>query len=264
MTRVKICGLRRPEDAILAARAGADLIGLIFYPPSHRYVRLEEAREIRAALDTLPEPPALVGVFVNEAPATLRYVADACGLDLVQLSGDEPWSLLGKLSRPSIKVERPVDEEDVVALVEMVGRPNPLSPFPKKEGGTPLGSATRPEAPGSEKIVQGGTPSLLGKGPGVRFAVPQPLIMLDTPVPGAYGGTGRTGDWTVARAAAGRLPVLLSGGLTPENVGEAIRRVRPWGVDVSSGVETNRLKDPAKIEAFLRAARSVEGVEVSA
>jgi len=209
MTRVKICGLRRPEDAVLAAEAGADFIGLIFYPPSHRYVTLDEARAIRAALDALPEPPALVGVFVNEAVATMCAVGEAVGLDYIQLSGNEPWELLAGLPLPAIKVVRPVGSE--------------LRSLAKR--------AT--EAP----------------------------ILLDAPIENGFGGTGSLSDWDLAARVARGRPILLSGGLTTENVGAAIRAVRPWGVDVSSGVETARVKDSEKIAAFIRAVRAADEAE---
>jgi phosphoribosylanthranilate isomerase len=85
----------------------------------------------------------------------------------------------------------------------------------------------------------------------------QVRLLVDAHVPGSYGGTGVTGDWSGAAQLAQQLPILLAGGLTPENVGAAVRNVRPWGVDVSSGVETDGSKDIAKIRAFIAAARAV-------
>jgi indole-3-glycerol phosphate synthase / phosphoribosylanthranilate isomerase len=94
------------------------------------------------------------------------------------------------------------------------------------------------------------------------YALAGATILLDTPTTdGAYGGTGKPGDWELARRAAERWPIILSGGLTPENVAEAIATVQPRGVDVSSGVETNRTKDPAKIRAFIKAARTATVLE---
>jgi indole-3-glycerol phosphate synthase / phosphoribosylanthranilate isomerase len=95
-----------------------------------------------------------------------------------------------------------------------------------------------------------------------EYALAGATILLDTPAPaGAYGGTGKTGDWDLARQAARRWPIILSGGLTPENVANAIRIVEPRGVDVSSGVETGGVKDAEKIEAFIRAARQPQSEE---
>ena len=84
------------------------------------------------------------------------------------------------------------------------------------------------------------------------------FCLLDTVVDGRYGGTGVTFDWNIAKTAAARFPIMVAGGLTPENVAELVREVKPWGVDVASGVETNGRKDPAKIEAFIRAVWNAE------
>jgi phosphoribosylanthranilate isomerase len=84
------------------------------------------------------------------------------------------------------------------------------------------------------------------------------IYLLDSYVSGMYGGTGETSNWDIAAEVAGRFPVILAGGLSPQNVGEAIRRVRPWGVDVSSGIETSGVKDIAKMKAFIKAVRDVD------
>ena len=84
------------------------------------------------------------------------------------------------------------------------------------------------------------------------------FCLLDTVVDGRYGGTGVTFDWNIAKTAAARFPIMVAGGLTPENVAELVREVKPWGVDVASGVETNGRKDPTKIEAFIRAVWNAE------
>lgn len=85
-----------------------------------------------------------------------------------------------------------------------------------------------------------------------------PLCLLDAKVGKAYGGSGKTFDWQLAREVAARFPVIIAGGLTPDNVGHLVREVRPWGVDVSSSVENNGRKDTAKIEAFIQAVREAE------
>jgi phosphoribosylanthranilate isomerase len=89
---------------------------------------------------------------------------------------------------------------------------------------------------------------------------PKCILLLDTGVKGKYGGTGKTFDWALAGDLAARFPVILAGGLTPENVGEAIKTVSPWGVDVSSGVETDGVKDIGKIKAFIKAVRRADEI----
>ena len=138
---------------------------------------------------------------------TVNAVADECGLDLVQLSGREPWQDCLLIARQVIKV---VHVEPGAAAADVLRR---------IEAGTAI------------------------------------ACLLDTASEGAYGGSGRTMDWALAREVASRLPVVLAGGLTPENVAEAVRTVRPWGVDVSSGVETGGVKDAEKIRAFVQAAK---------
>jgi phosphoribosylanthranilate isomerase len=222
VTLVKICGLREPAHALAAAEAGADFIGLVF-AESRRRVTVEQARAIVGALG---EPlraagggaahieallrrkrPLVVGVFANADAETVNRTAEAVGLDLVQLSGDEPWEMCDRISRSvlkAVKVKDGASAEEIRATL--------------RPGAVPL---------------------------------------LDTHAEGALGGTGRAFDWGVAAEVARRLPIVLAGGLTPENVGEAVRRVRPWAVDVSSGVETDGVKDVAKIRAFIAAVRSV-------
>ena len=220
MTLVKICGLREPAHALAAAEAGADFIGLVF-AESRRRVSVDQALAIARALG---EPlsaagggaehieallqrkrPLVVGVLADADAETVNRTAEAAGLDLVQLSGDEPWDLCGQLSLPvlkAVKVRDGTSAEEIIAAL--------------RPGAVPL---------------------------------------LDTDVEGALGGTGRPFDWSVAAAVARRFPIVLAGGLTPDNVGEAVRRVRPWAVDVSSGVETDGVKDVEKICAFVAAVR---------
>ena len=222
MTLIKICGLREPAHALAAAEAGADFIGLVF-AESRRRVTVDQARVIACALG---EPvvtaaggthyieallkrkrPLVVGVFAGADAETVNTTAEAVGLDLVQLSGDEPWEMCDSLSRPVLKA---VKVRDSTSAEEIIG--------------------------------------------GLRAgAVP----LLDTHAEGALGGTGRPFDWSVAAAVARRFPIVLAGGLTPENVGEAVRRVRPWAVDVSSGVETDGVKDVEKVRAFVAAVREL-------
>lgn len=195
MTRVKICGISDVENALVAAEAGADAIGLVF-APSRRRVTVEQAREI---VDALPPFVTKVGLFVDEDPARIEEVADACRLDVVQLHGSESPGFCAALGRTVIKAIR---VKDAASLAVMDG---------------------------------------------YRVAG----FLLDSYHPEVAGGTGRTFDWDLAEQVSGRYRVILSGGLTPANVTEAIEKVRPHGVDVSSGVETDGRKDPAKIREFV-------------
>lgn len=222
-TLVKICGVRTPEQALVAAEAGADLVGLVFYPPSHRCVTPAEAAAVTRALRGAGARTAAVGLFVNEPPARINAVVAEAGLDVVQLSGDEPAAVMREIAAPLLRAVRVAagdDPEEVEAR---------LVADEEAAAGRPAGPLGRPLT-----------------------------FLLDAHVPGRYGGTGTPADWELAARLAARFPVLLAGGLTAENVGEAIRAVLPLGVDVSSGVETNRVKDPAKIRRFVAAARAVD------
>ena len=205
--RVKICGVRRLEDALAAVEAGADAIGLNFWRPGRRYVAPETARVIARAL---PPFVARVGVFADEDAETIRRIADLCALDALQLHGEESPEFCLLFDRPVIK---------------------------------------------SIKIR--GSESLKGL---ARFHVS--AFLLDTHVPGEMGGTGRVFDWALAARASTAGPVILSGGLTPDNVAEAIRAAAPYAVDVASGVETAGQKDPAKIRAFIARVQEWNATEV--
>lgn len=218
MTFIKICGIRRPEDAIWAAQCGANLIGLIFHPDSHRFVTEEEAVTVRSALDRLDSPPLLTGVFVEQDWAEIARIAAVSGLDAIQLSGMNLGPPPASLGLPVIRALRATCREDFPAAGDRIQQPQRLS------------------------------------------TLPQPLFLLDTPERGAFGGTGKRGDWFLAAELASLTTMLLAGGLDAANVGEAISRVRPWGVDVSSGVETHKQKDRTKIEAFTRSVQAADQV----
>lgn len=231
MTVVKICGLRTLADARAAADAGADVLGFTFYPGSKRYVSPGEAREVIAALRAeRGAMPFACGLFVNAALDEVRNTATYCGLDLVQLAGDEPSEDATTVGLPVLKTFRPLPDEDGAALAARVA---------------PSLVAARSLPPGP-----------LG----------QPLIpLLDAAVPGHYGGTGTVGDWQLAadlrtrNAERGTWNFFLAGGLTPENVSAAVRTVRPWGVDVASGVErAPGVKDAARVAAFIAAVRAAD------
>ncbi len=211
--RIKVCGVTRIEDALLAVRLGADMIGLNFYPPSPRYLTIESASRIAAAVRgarSAAGAPLLVGVFVNEDPATVAAIDQAVGLDLLQMHGDEQPADL-----------RPVRARAIKALrVEGTFDPSLAEPFL---------AAETDEDPGD---------SLWG-------------LLIDTKHPDLYGGSGQS--WSFASLAGVELarPVLVAGGLGPENVQGVVEAVRPWGVDVCSGVESAPgIKDPNLLTRF--------------
>jgi phosphoribosylanthranilate isomerase len=208
--KVKICGITTLDDALAALDAGADLLGFNFYPKSPRVIGPEACAAITAELRRRNCAASLVGVFVNASQNQVAETLRTCGLDLAQLSGDEPPEWVRALGSQAFKALRPVNAAELaLALAALPHRPQP------------------------------------------------PALLLDANRPGAYGGTGQTADWSLASDLALQVPLLLAGGLTPENVARAIRQVRPWGVDVASGVETAPgRKDPAKMAAFVQAARS--------
>jgi phosphoribosylanthranilate isomerase len=199
---VKVCGVTTPGDGVLAAEAGADAVGLNFYPGSKRVVSVAQARRIAAAL-----PPFVwkVGVFVNAPLAEVRRVAKAVGLDAVQLHGDEAPAFVEALGLTTVKALH--------------------------VGARPVAALARAYA-GAD------------------------VLLLDAAQAG-FGGGGVAFDWALAIGLARRRPVLLAGGLHPGNVAEAVRAVRPFGVDVASGVEKRPgVKDRARLAAFVHAARA--------
>jgi phosphoribosylanthranilate isomerase len=199
-TRVKICGITRIEDALAAAQAGADAIGLVFDPKSPRHVYPDQALKITRAL-----PPFIttVGLFVNPAPDTVDGVLNHVPLDLIQFHGNEKPEQCRRYHRSYIKA---IHMKPDVNLREMA--------------------------------------RLYGDAAG---------LLLDTYVAGTAGGSGQAFDWSRIPPDLG-MPVVLAGGLTPENVAEAVRKVRPFAVDVSSGVELDKgIKDAKKISDFIDA-----------
>jgi len=222
-TLIKICGIGTVESAFVAAVAGADLLGFVFYPPSHRNVTPAAAGAIVRELRAAGHATLAVGLFVDETPERINMIATEAELDLVQLSGDEQPADLARLDRPILRSVRIAPGDSLVRVRER------------------LTSATTMLGPRE--------PGPLG----------QPLTpLIDAHVSGAYGGTGIQADWSAAATLARLWPIFLAGGLTPENVGVAIRAVEPFAVDVSSGVETDKAKDPAKIRAFIAATREAD------
>lgn len=220
-TRVKICGVRRPEDALAAARAGADAIGLVFDPSAPRRITLDDARAILAVLPAFVTPVAL---FVNSDLAALRRTIDALRLRHVQLNGNEPAEYVAEL-------------RDLAVI-----------------------KAVRVEA-----ATFGRTLSAWRAAAAARGLTNLKGLVLETAGTSQPGGTGVPNDWATVRhhQAAGDFdglpPVIAAGGLTPDTVAAVVRDLRPWAVDVSSGVEESRgIKSPDRIAAFIGAVRRVD------
>ncbi|MGG5289742.1 phosphoribosylanthranilate isomerase [Pseudomonas shirazensis] len=200
--RSKICGITRIEDALAAADAGADAIGLVFYAKSPRAVDVHQARVIIAAL---PPFVTTVGLFVNASRCELNEILEAVPLDLLQFHGDETPSDCAGFNRPYIKALRVRPGDDLEAACQL---------YAGASG-----------------------------------------ILLDTFVAGVPGGTGEAFDWSLVPAQLSK-PIILAGGLSADNVAQAIAQVQPYAVDVSGGVEQAKgIKDAARIEAFMRAVR---------
>jgi len=203
-TRVKICGITRPGDARAAADAGADAIGLVFYPPSPRYLSVERAVEIR---DALPPFVQTVALFVNADAAQIAQVIGRVHPAMLQFHGDETAEFCAQYGLPFVKACRVRAGVDPLAYLQ------------------PYARAT--------------------------------AWLLDSFVP-EYGGVGESFDWSLAPRERTR-PLILSGGLERGNVARAIRAVRPWGVDVSSGVESAKgIKDAGKMAAFIAEVRHAD------
>jgi phosphoribosylanthranilate isomerase len=202
MVRVKICGITNSEDAKMAVEAGADALGFVFFQGSPRYVAPDRAKAI---IQTLPPFVQTVGLFVNEADETVNAIADRCGIDVVQLHGDETPEYCATIRRRIIKAVRVKNATSLEVL------------------------------PAYDNVS----------------------CLLDAWSPAAYGGTGETFNWELAATVATNRPVILAGGLTPENVAAAIAAVKPYAVDVSSGVEgAPGVKDAVLVTRFIHATRS--------
>jgi phosphoribosylanthranilate isomerase len=203
-TRIKICGVSRPEDVAAAVDAGADAIGLVFHPGSPRFVTLAQAESLAKALPPYVTP---VGLFVNAEPATIAAAVAAIPALVLQFHGDETPAQCAAARRPYLRAARMAPGFDLLDFAR-------------------------------------------------RFDEAQGLL-LDAHVE-AFGGSGKVFDWSlVPRGVPHRL--VLSGGLHAGNVGSGIRELRPWAVDVSSGVESARgVKDAAAIHAFCDAVREAD------
>lgn len=205
--QVKVCGLTVVDEAVECAHLGADAIGLVFYPPSPRFVTRSTAREISASL---PRGVSKIGVFVDAPFLEIMKMAESCGLDFVQLHGCEPPATVEAFESLGISV--------IKALFT---------------GKKPFISEAQ-NYPASAFLVESGAGALPG-GEGLRW------------------------EWSEAGSFAGRIPCILAGGLSPENVSEAIRQFGPDAVDVSSGVESAPgRKDGNKVRAFIEEVRKAK------
>ena len=219
MIYVKICGITNLEDARCAAEASADFLGFIFYPPSPRYITPEQAGDIIRAIraEFGEASPRCVGVFVDTPAEVVRAIIETAELDLAQLHGAETPAEVAALAPYVFKALRPQTLTEAQEAMENYLTAVPFSP------------------------------------PSTVYRLPStPDLLIDAYHPQQKGGTGLAADVTIARWLAERCRLLLAGGLTPENVAEAVVQVRPWGVDVSSGVEATKVKkDHAKVRRFI-------------
>jgi phosphoribosylanthranilate isomerase len=206
MVKVKVCGITTIRDAAMAVELGADAIGFIF-APSPRQVSLEKARDI---VDTLPPFVQTAGVFVDEDVTTIRHIVDFCGLDMIQLHGQESPELCRKLMPRSIKAFRLRDSASLLPMQLYKGK--------------------------------------------VR------ALLLDTYQKEIKGGTGKVFDWNLAvKGKDLGIPVILSGGLRPANIQKALSIVRPFAVDVNSGVEAlPGVKNPDLMKKMMERIRKTD------
>ena len=199
-----------------AAQAGADLLGIIF-ADAWRRVPVEQAQQmVKELRERIESPPPVVGVFVNQPAEEVNRTAEAVGLDMVQLHGEETPEYWARIEWPLIVARRIPSHLSIEEAAEI------LSPV-------------------------------------VEYVEPRESLSLVEPrVEGAPGGAGVSLGTEMAAGLARRYPFILAGGLTPNSVGDVVRTVRPWGVDVSSGVETDEVKDAAKVRSFVEAVRAAD------
>jgi phosphoribosylanthranilate isomerase len=219
MTWVKICGTTSLHDAQMSVASGADALGFIFAPSSRR-IEVAVAAEIVAAL---PDGVEKIGVFVNQTPARVTEIATQVGLTGVQLQGDESAEQLPEFRQA-------LGDRKIIKTLQ----------------------AREPEAAGQDAIA-----NYAQSGASID------AVLLDSGTAGQRGGTGVPFAWEKALPLAANIqeaiPLIIAGGLNAQNVGEALRLFRPWGVDVVSGVESEKgKKDEAKLRAFIAAVRQQE------
>lgn len=218
MTKIKICGLRKIENALAAVDAGADFLGVVFEPNSRRYVDIEDAKYMIESIKKqgMDLNPLWVGVFANQPINEVNHILDYCSMDVAQLSGNESTQYCSEVVKPVIKVLHVGDislpEDTYLALRKDIALYQSYGCY----------------------------------------------CMLDTFKEGILGGTGQVFNWDIAKELAEDYPFFVAGGLTPDNVEQAMIEVNPWGLDVSSGVETQGQKDPYKIAQFIATIRSAD------
>ncbi|MBZ0298151.1 MAG: phosphoribosylanthranilate isomerase [Anaerolineae bacterium] len=220
MTRVKICGITRLEDALSCAELGADMLGLNFYRKSPRYVTPEAAAALCDALraELGPACPVLIGIFANELVSKMSAITAQVGLHFAQLSGDESDAMLVELHGIGFKAIRPMNLQMALDDVAYFSKAMPVS----------------------ERA-----PSLL-------------LDAFHPQLYGGTGETASIEVALAVKARVPRL--MLAGGLTPDNVAGRVESIGPWAVDVASGVEPPDqpgVKDAARVRAFIEAAKGV-------
>jgi len=204
VTRIKFCGITRPQDARIAIDLGVDAIGLVFTRRSQRFLGISQAREIRRMV---PPFMSTVALFMDDEPSWIEEVIAGAQPDLLQFHGAETGPFAASFSRPYVKVVPMASVDDAVAYVSL-----------------------HPAACG---------------------------FVLDSHALGALGGSGETFDWK--RAPRMGKPTILAGGLDPANVAQAIALVRPYAVDVSSGIETaSGIKESGKMRRFVEAVRTAD------
>tara|TARA_B100000686_G_scaffold16828_1_gene15679 strand:+ start:1238 stop:1906 length:669 start_codon:yes stop_codon:yes gene_type:complete len=220
MTNVKICGLRTLSDATIAIQEGADFIGFVFVQNVTRQINVSTAKKIIKQTKKLLQPDAqlkFVGLFVNEQIDQINQIINECELDYVQLCGNETPTQWKSLNTNVIKQLK-------------------------------IPPSIADELTIDEEMIIRDAEMIYSSGA---------KILIDADVQGKHGGTGVLSDWDLASKISAKYPVILAGGLTPRNVSNAIQAVNPWGVDVSSGVESNSQKDPEKIAQFIKNSKTL-------
>ena len=203
-TRVKICGITRPQDAALAVELGADAIGFVLWAASPRAVTAGQV----GAIDTTGAFAARVGVFVNAPANEIAEAVRVARLGAVQLHGDENATDYSKVGAPLIKAVTLADSDDVAKTLALPA---------------------------------------------------EVTLLVDASDATKRGGTGRLADWSLAKEVSDARPVILAGGLSASNIGDAIRAVRPWGIDISSGVEdAPGVKSPQRMRDLFAALAAVD------
>jgi len=210
-TRIKICGITRPDDALYAATLGVDAIGLVFVKKSVRHLTLKQAEVL---LNVLPPFVSTVGLFMDNNLAEIEEIINHLSLSSLQFHGNEPVALCEAFGLPYIKA-------------------------------VPMGGGIEPQ-----EYVQAYLSGASG-------------FLLDSHVSGGSGGSGDCFDWHRIPQNLQK-PIILAGGLTVDNVGQAIAVVRPYAVDVSSGVEVSKgVKDPVKIKNFIKQVNLIDKVKAN-